>query len=151
MVVAILLTILYLTGCGNAATETASTEANVTTWESGDIESWETETILTEDILVEDIQVEEIVVNEIQIESHNAKDLRHDLAEQNLYFDISDGVILIWGTDYCYEDNKLMAKVEFDESTEEIQTVTINSTVITKDVYDLLGEYTNKFILDQFL
>ena len=151
MVVAILLTILYLTGCGNAATETVSTETNLTTWESGNIETWETETILTEDILVEDIQVEEIVVNEIQIESHNAKDLRHDLAEQNLYFNTSDGVILIWGTDYCYEDNKLMAKVEFDESTEEIKAVTINSTVITNDVYDLLGEYTNKFIFDQFL
>ncbi len=151
MVVAILLTILYLTGCGNAATEIASTEANVTTWESGNIESWETETILTEDILVEDIQVEEIIINEIQIESHNAKDLRHDLAEQNLYFGTLDGVILIWGTDYCYEDNKLMAKVEFDESTEEIQAVTINSTVITKDVYDLLREYTNEFIFDQFL
>jgi uncharacterized lipoprotein YehR (DUF1307 family) len=141
MVVAILLTIL-LVGCGQQ--EAPTTEV------TNPINTIEVETIETEDILVEDIIVEDNITYWEDVDK-NAKDLRHDLAEQNLYFNTLDGAILIWGTDYCYEDNKLMAKVEFDESTEEIQTVTINSTIITKDVYDLLGEYTNEFILDQFL
>lgn len=141
MVILIALITILLVGCGQEAPTTEVTNP---------INTIEVETILTEDILVEDIQVEDNITYWEDADK-NAKDLRHDLAEQNLYFETSDGVILIWGTDYCYEDNKLMAKVEFDESTEEIRTVTINSTVITKDVYDLLGEYTNKFIFDQFL
>lgn len=141
MVILIALITILLVGCGQEAPTTEVTNP---------INTIEVETILTEDILVEDIQVEDNITYWEDVDK-NAKDLRHDLAEQNLYFDTSDGVILIWGTDYCYEDNKLMAKVEFDESTEEITAVTINSTVITNDVYDLLGEYTNRFIFDQFL
>lgn len=142
MVILIALVTILLVGCGQEAPTKEVTNP---------INTIEVEEILTEDILVEDIIVEDNITYWEDVETKNAKDLRHDLAEQNLYFDTLDGVILIWGTDYCYGDNKLMAKVEFDESTEEIQAVTINSTVITKDVYDLLGEYANKFILDQFL
>lgn len=148
MVVAIILITILLVGCGQEApTKEDGIEVKPITVNEITVE----ETVLTEDILIEDIIVEDNITYWEDVDAKNAKDLRHDLAEQNLYFEASDGTILIWGTDYCYEDNKLMAKVEFDESTEEIQAVTINGTVITKDVYDLLEEYTNEFIFDQFL
>mgnify|MGYP006896771486 CR=1 FL=1 len=138
-----LLTTILLVGCGQQ--EAPTTEV------TNPINTIEVETIITEDILVEDIIVEDNITYWEDVDTKNAKDLRHDLADKNLYFDTSDGTILIWGTDYCYEDNKIMAKVEFDESTEEIKKVTINSMVITTEVYSLLCDYTDTFKSDPIL
>ena len=136
MIIALLTTIL-LVGCGQQ--EAPTTELSPIN------------TIEVEMIEVETIEIEDNITYWEDVETKNAKDLRHNLAEQKLYFDTVDGVILIYGTDYCYEDNKLMAKVEFDESTNEIKKVTINCMVITTDVYSLLCDYTDTFKSDPIL
>ena len=149
MVVAIILLTILLTGCGNAHTtqETDGIEVKPITVNEITVE----ETVIEENILTEDIIVEDNITYWEDVDTKNAKDLRHELAEKNLYFDTIDGVIIIYGTDYCFEDNKAMVKVEFDEFTEEIKKVTMNPMVITKDVYDLLWNYTEVIKSDQIL
>ena len=143
VVLTALLVTIILVGCGQ--TEAPAKEV------TNPINTIEVEEILTEDILVEDIIIEENITYWDDVDTKNAKDLRHELAEKNLYFDTTDGVIIIYGTDYCFEDSKAMVKVEFDESTEEIKKVTMNPMVITKDVYDLLWNYTEVIKSDQIL
>ena len=148
MVVAIILLTILLTGCGNAPTTqtTDGIEVKPITVNEITVE----ETVIEENILTEDI-IEEDIIYWDDVDTRNAKALRRELADKNLYFEAQDGKIYIWGVKQCYDDNKYMAIVDYDESTQEINKIAIADMVISKQVYDILDKYTNEFTIDAVL
>ena len=155
IILAILLTTILLVGCGNtAADKDTSTEANVTTWETGNINSWEndvevkeievkpieiTETVLTETILEEETLGEEVLVEEHW--STNARDLKKDMCDENIYFIDEGGYIKIWGKEEYVTQDHYMAFVRYDIETYEIEYVIIDADYISKNVFDMLDEH----------
>ena len=144
-----LLTTILLVGCGQEAPTTQTTdgiEVKPITVNEITVE----ETVIEENILTEDI-IEEDIIYWDDVDTRNAKALRRELSDKNLYFEAQDGKIYIWGVKQCYDDNKYMAIVDYDESTQEINKIAIADMVISQQVYDILDKYTNEFTIDAVL